>query len=49
MLKRLQDLYKKELPSITAGTSIATIGGRGSLGAGQEHATIGGNRENFSN
>ncbi len=49
MLRRLQDLYKKELPSITAGTGVATVGGGGSSGAGQEHATIGGNRENSGN
>ncbi len=49
LLRRLQDLYEKELPSITAGTGVATVGGGGSSGAGQEHATIGGNRENSGN
>lgn len=49
LLRRLQDLYEKELPSITEGTSVATVGGGGSSGAGQGHATIGGNRESSGN
>ncbi|KAK5092387.1 hypothetical protein LTR16_007733, partial [Cryomyces antarcticus] len=37
LLRRLQDLYERELPTNNTGTGAAAVGGGGSSGTGQEH------------
>ncbi|KAK5001813.1 hypothetical protein LTR39_006850, partial [Cryomyces antarcticus] len=43
LLRRLQDLYERELPTNNTGTGAAAVGGGGSSGTGQEHGATGGN------